>query len=117
MTEILKAHPDCFAEIDDMRDLVIRAKQSNHPGLSRFRWRLSHPVRPALRELAQKPVQVRHEVPAMLKIGRPRQWAGCAVTSGARYFLTVNGTENWVFSHFSFSTPPPESFFSMTMVN
>src|ERR1035438_10712224 len=35
----------------------------------------------------------------------------------ARYFLTVNGTENWVFSHFSFSTPPPESFFSMTMVN
>jgi hypothetical protein len=28
----------------------------------------------------------------------------------ARYFLTVNGTENWVFSHIIFSTPPPEGF-------
>ena len=34
-----------------------------------------------------------------------------------RYFLTVNGTENWVFSHIIFSTPPPDGFGSMAIVN
>ena len=35
----------------------------------------------------------------------------------ARYFLTVNGSENPVFSHIIFSTPPPDGFGSMAIVN
>src|SRR5258706_15165605 len=33
------------------------------------------------------------------------------------YFLTVNGTENWVLSHIIFNRPPPDGFFSIAMVN
>ena len=35
----------------------------------------------------------------------------------SRYFLTVNGTENPVFSHIIFSTPPPVGFASRAIVN
>ena len=37
--------------------------------------------------------------------------------SPACYFATVNDAEYSVFSHFSFSTPPPEGFFSIAIVN
>ncbi len=33
------------------------------------------------------------------------------------YFWTVNGTENCVFSHINFSTPPPDAPFAMAIVN
>ena len=37
--------------------------------------------------------------------------------SDDRYFLTVIGAENWVFSHIILSVPPPAGFFSMDIVN
>ena len=38
-------------------------------------------------------------------------------TTALDYFLRVKGTENCVFSHINFNTPPPAGFCTMSIVN
>ena len=51
--------------------------------------------------------------PRVASAGRRSGAPGSAIG----YFWTVNGTENWVFSHMIFSTPPPAGLFSTASVS
>ena len=53
----------------------------------------------------------------LLRVGHPRSVPFRQYALRIHYFFTVNGTENWVFSHISLMMPPPAGFGSIAIVN